>query len=418
MAIIQPQPMSAEKQAMFDNLDILNGLNNSGGYTYGREGSIAYGTSEGSGLTQAINDKLNKGEDITGLTQQFAQGAQAYVDNLNKPKTVTKANPLDGFKSYADQLKAAQLQAQMAALGKARDSSLSNLTNERGKIQPLYYGKRNETSTGSQLQAKNFAEYMAQRGQSNSGASGQAELSRNVALQGNIGRLNQDEANAFINNDRMVTDTNNAYESDVASANANIEAQAMQNLMDFYRENLAREQDQANIDRNFNYQIGRDSVSDNRYNQQWDYNVGRDTIEDTRYDQNYQQQLAQQQLDNEYRAKQAEIDNLYRQGQMSLQERQMKLSEAEFKFQQEQAKIDNQYRAQTKSSGGSNTSGSSLNKAQAKNELFMEMDSYIKGGEYERGKEILEQDKAAIIATFGQTTYNQLYNKFWDSQAY
>lgn len=147
------------------------------------------------------------------------------------PAIVPTATAITTENDIQDAIKAmkqAQISAAVAGLAKSRDTALSNLAAEKATIQPEYYKKRNVEATASQLQAKNFAEYMAQRGGASSGVAAQAELARNVALQGNIGALNQQETADYGTNARRVADTQNAYESDVTAAKAGAEANAMQ----------------------------------------------------------------------------------------------------------------------------------------------------------------------------------------------
>jgi hypothetical protein len=395
---------------------------------------------------QQIYDRYTNADGkFTGIPEADTQ-AMSYVNNLpqNKAFDDSQQNSMqqgtsqpfvNGSANYINQLKEAQKQAQLASLGKARDSSLSNLNAEKAQIQPLYYGMRNKESTGSQLQAKNFAEFLAQRGQSNSGVSGQAELARNVSLQGNIGQLNNAEASAFTENARRVTDTNNAYDSDVASANANIEAQALQNQLSAYQQEQAYAREQANLDRSYNYQVGRDTISDNKSDSLLDYQKTRDAVEDTRYDQNYQQQLEQQKLDNNYRQMQSIIDNEYRQGQITLQERQIKQSEAEFKFQQGQQAIDNAYRQQqttadntfrekqltadtayknaslNKSSGGSSGGTNSYTKTEIKDATTQQFDQLL-NTDHAMTYEWLNVNEDELIASLGYSGYKSLVDKY------
>jgi hypothetical protein len=85
-------------------------------------------------------------------------------------------------------------QARMAQLESSKKANLANLDTERTKIQPMYYDKRNQTAALAQQQARNFAEFMAQRGGVSSGANMQATLSNMGAMQGNIGALQRQEA--------------------------------------------------------------------------------------------------------------------------------------------------------------------------------------------------------------------------------
>ena len=140
------------------------------------------------------------------------------------------AQPTDVM-SQIDSLKNSQIAASTASLGAARDSSLSNIGVEQAKIAPQYYTSRNTAATQSDLGAKNFAEFLAQRGQSNSGLAGQSQISNNAALQGQIGVLNTAEANANTDITHRQTDTNNTYNSSLAQATAQANAAASQSII-------------------------------------------------------------------------------------------------------------------------------------------------------------------------------------------
>ena len=49
-------------------------------------------------------------------------------------------------------------------LDTALQSSMENIGNEEAKIDPYYYDLRNQVQAGSDVQAMNFAQYMAGRG--------------------------------------------------------------------------------------------------------------------------------------------------------------------------------------------------------------------------------------------------------------
>jgi hypothetical protein len=84
-----PKTLSPEKEAQLNNLDILNGANNAyvanSGYTFGSAGSANFANTEaGQMLKQAIDARLNAGQDITDLSQQYAEGAQQLFDKNKK----------------------------------------------------------------------------------------------------------------------------------------------------------------------------------------------------------------------------------------------------------------------------------------------------------------------------------------------
>lgn len=129
-----------------------------------------------------------------------------------------------------DDLKQAQIRAQVAALDKQRNNSLSNLDTEQAGLGSVYYEKRNQAAAASDVSAMNFAQRAASRGISgNAGA--MPEIYRNSALQGQIGALDQAEASANASIESNRANVRNNYEADLVAAQAGIEAQALQNYI-------------------------------------------------------------------------------------------------------------------------------------------------------------------------------------------
>lgn len=171
--------------------------------------------------------------------QQAGTGATIGATTTNVPSNQGMGNA----QSYIDQLNNAKQQAILAQLEKSRQGALSGLQAERSTIQPRYAEQRGQVAAGSQQQARNFAEFMAARGGTSSGAAAQAELSRMGTLQGNLGSLGRQETAAFGDIARRESDIGTAYQSDVAGATAGIEAERMQALIN-----------QQNADRQFGLQ--------------------------------------------------------------------------------------------------------------------------------------------------------------------
>lgn len=140
---------------------------------------------------------------------------------------------------YIDDLKQAQIDAQIAALNNSLNNSLSNLDTQQAAIQPYYYDKRNQAAARNDVAALNFAQRAAARGISGNAGS-MPEIYRNASLMGQLGALDQSEAaaNAQIERDRGLLRNN--FEADIAAAKAGAEATALQNTIN-----------QMNTDRNF-----------------------------------------------------------------------------------------------------------------------------------------------------------------------
>jgi len=183
--------------------------------------------------------------------------------------TPTVAPVVDNTK-YINDLAEVQKQKQMADLKGVYDKNMATYATQKAEVQPLYYDKRSQESTASQLGAKNFAEYLANRGQTNAGIAGQAELNRNMTLQNNIGALNRDENKAYTDISSDVAQAKNDYNNGIMSANADVEAQKLQNFIT-----------QGNADRTFNYTAGRDNKQDAVTAEQTTYNRSQDTLDRT-----------------------------------------------------------------------------------------------------------------------------------------
>jgi hypothetical protein len=113
--------------------------------------------------------------------------------------------------------------AQIDALNFARQNSINTLNAERSKIAPKYYDLRNQAGADSQLSAKNFAEFMANRGGTSSGVSAQAELSRQGNLQGAITNYNLQEQQAYNDLDSKISAVQLDFEAKVANAKSQAE---------------------------------------------------------------------------------------------------------------------------------------------------------------------------------------------------
>ncbi|QGZ99440.1 hypothetical protein [Dehalobacter restrictus] len=179
-------------------------------------------------LGNANGINLNGAQALTGADRN---ATNTLFNQASSAKTVQSTPDIQ---SKIDALKQAQIAQNVAALSAKRDTSLSNLATEKAAIEPQYYKDRNTAATTNAIQAKNFAEYMAQRngGNADQGVSNQATIADNVALQGGLNSLNTQEQAAYDTNARDVTNVNNSYASDLASAQANAEATALQNTID------------------------------------------------------------------------------------------------------------------------------------------------------------------------------------------
>lgn len=137
------------------------------------------------------------------------------------------------YEQDLNRLTQAQRQAQVDQLKAAKKKALANLDVQEQNIKPMYENARNQTSAASQQGARNFAEYLANRGLTNSGAAAQAEINRQSALTNNLGNINTAEANAYRDIANQRTAVENGYVSDLANANNALTNNYYNNLLNY-----------------------------------------------------------------------------------------------------------------------------------------------------------------------------------------
>lgn len=215
--------------------------------------AINRGSSSGKTSTQPKNPSIGGviggliGGGLTG-NPTIGAGIGTVIDRISGGSGTRTAQenelPTDPTSDYINDLKEAQRRSRIAALDTAKTNALSALDTEQASVEPIYYDKRNQVAARSDVGAMNFANYMASRGIKGS-AGAMPEIYRQAGLQGQIGALDQAEAQDLSNIERQRGLINSNYEFDVAQANADIESQAMQNLIDQYNRN-----------RDYNLQLG------------------------------------------------------------------------------------------------------------------------------------------------------------------
>jgi hypothetical protein len=137
--------------------------------------------------------------------------------------------------SYEDdlnRLKNAQRDAAVADLQNTRNQALSNLDAEQRQNASAYNQQRLTANAQNRLSAKNFQEYLATTGRANSGLSAQARMQNANNLNTSLNYLNAGETSALADINRRRTDATNAYNTGLAGANAQIEANYIQNSLE------------------------------------------------------------------------------------------------------------------------------------------------------------------------------------------
>ena len=197
------------------------------------------------GMREA-NDGMNQVRNDYGLAAKSAEGDLSYVKNQigyydgggfhygsggGSGDVMTSqgysgygsgyqlSQPED-FSDYIQQMYEAQRKSALSQLKSAYDKNVNAIDQSAVGVDAQYQNARNQAAGASELAARNFAEFAAASGL-NSGAGGQAELSRNVTLQNNLNDLNQNEANFYSNIELQKAQAETDYNNAIAQAMAN-----------------------------------------------------------------------------------------------------------------------------------------------------------------------------------------------------
>lgn len=209
----------------------INSMVSSGNIDYNKLSSLAgeFGSGAAGYIDSAIAGQsagnTANSEKVYSADANYYPGTPAMADE------VYYAKPSFDPQQYIKELKEAQIRQQIAALDKAKSNSLSALADEEAGLKPQYYDAKNRAAAQSDVSDLNFAQFMASKGIQGS-AGGANQMYSNAALQGQIGALERQEQAARDRIARNRTGVENAYQSDVAAAQAGAEAQALQAAID------------------------------------------------------------------------------------------------------------------------------------------------------------------------------------------
>lgn len=330
---------------------------------------------------QAAPSWYSPGSDGVKSTNSAPSGSYSVKDNAYHSSGGTASVPLQplqplqpqqpqfNVQDQINQLTASQQAASAASLGKARDSSLSQLGADRSKIEPTYYAARNQASTQNQLGARNLSEYLANRGQTNSGVSSQGAIASNVALQGQYGSLKTSQLGEEAENTRAVQNVNSGYESDMVASKANIQSQALQAAINQYNSDRSFGLEESNATGMYNgvQTIGGRTADANIASSNASTNLNVAQLQEIQNPNSVTNQLAKIGLDtaklnyaalpDQLKAQAQGIAQDLQMGKISLQQAQINLNylpkQMELGIAQTQAQINASNRSNTGSSGSS-----------------------------------------------------------------
>lgn len=130
---------------------------------------------------------------------------------------------------YIRRQQAAALEAELAGLKSAYDTSVNGYNDQLARLQPIYDAQRNRAAAQDAVSQRGFDERAAALGLS-SGAQGQAAVSRAQALQSALAGIGEAEGNARSDVELQMRNLTAQYESAIAQARAEGNATLAQNL--------------------------------------------------------------------------------------------------------------------------------------------------------------------------------------------
>lgn len=202
----------------------------------------AYTPTQTVDYSDLINQAIDRGaswEDVQDLLDQ--RNAKIGADpNLSKYLYDENYNRAMQY-IYTKQQNEAQLKANLASLEGAYRSSLAGYNSARSQIEPTYQAQRNQAAASSDVKWGGFNEVAAANGL-NTGAIGQAALSRAVTLQNNMNDLNRSEAEELSKIDLEVAQLTAEYNSAIAKAKANGDADLAAALYQQFNDYINRKQ--------------------------------------------------------------------------------------------------------------------------------------------------------------------------------
>lgn len=152
------------------------------------------------------------------------------------------------YETQLNKIKEAQKQSAIADLENTRNQALSDLEAERESNARNFNAQRNQANVQNQIQAKNFKEYLVNSGRANSGIMPQYEMNRQNNLMRSLNDINSNQNLALADIGRRGTLANQTYNTGLQSANANIEANYLNNLLAQQQEAWNRDMQQKQYD--------------------------------------------------------------------------------------------------------------------------------------------------------------------------
>lgn len=156
------------------NIAPASGGGGGGGITTGQQGQ---------GPQAGGQKDLGTNQEGNGQTAQPVKTQAEIEAEANAKFQKEYEDRIEAQKKQMEALKKLRIENAIAGLKGRYSEVKTEVDAKKAQLDPTYEAKKLQAQSSSQLQAKNFAEFLANRGLSRSGTSQQAELMRNLGLQ-------------------------------------------------------------------------------------------------------------------------------------------------------------------------------------------------------------------------------------------
>jgi hypothetical protein len=261
-----------------------------------------------------IADRTRQGLDLTAQLNRY-KGLTGKSYNVDPQYKMYKgiADTRNQMNSYVNNIFDQTKNARVTALQAQRDQAVNAITAQKNNLKPQYQQMRNQTDAVNQQNVLKLREMMAANGLTATGENVSANVAMNNERVNSLNKLHLQEQEATNELDRRISDLNDPREEQAMLME--LEAQRAQALFDAnnraedigygrYRDGIADER----YNKEFQYNAFRDRVGDNRYadelkynrgqdQKQWDYQTGRDKVSDAQWKAQFDEDVKRYGLD-------------------------------------------------------------------------------------------------------------------------
>lgn len=261
---------------------------------------LGYGTVEEHGNKVKWTDldkEIERTKNVLIRRQDQGMDTSAQLSHW-KSLTGKDFNPsyVDKAKVQVNDLYDLQRQSQIDALRANQARATADMNAKKKETSQAYYGKKNQADVVNLQNVQRLRETMANMGLGKSGENVTAQVGLANQRQDSLNTLNAQEQSAIDAFNRQLADINNpAREQAIINK---LESQRAQALLDLGMQSEQMDYQRGLDTRNFNYQLGRDNVMDNRWQDQFAYQQERDSIGDERWKLEFDEMVKQNGVQN------------------------------------------------------------------------------------------------------------------------